>query len=314
MVAEVWLHIGTPKSGTTSLQKHLVANRAALAAQGLAYLAPPGKSSSNDLAIAINRARPELIGLADGLNREIEERPEPRALISSEMLYGIAPETLMGLMPALRGRPLKVLAYLRRQDRYIEAMFLQKSKNGRFLGPIAEYIAKFDGSGSDFAGMLAPWQAAGDQVVLVPRVLERGRLEGGDVVADVLAQMGLPAPDSAEAEEANVSPGLHRVQLLQAAARAGIANPRRLQRRLAALYPLAAEARAPILSVAERRAYVSRFEAGNEALRARYFPGWPELFDTADLLEPPEETGAAPFTEAQLAEISHLLEAIKSLS
>lgn len=76
MVQEVWLHIGTPKSGTSSLQKHLLNHSDSLAKQGLAYLTPPGKNASNDLAIAINRVRPQLKELAGGLNHQIETRPE----------------------------------------------------------------------------------------------------------------------------------------------------------------------------------------------------------------------------------------------
>lgn len=313
MVQEVWLHIGTPKSGTSSLQKHLVAHRTALARQGLAYLTPPGKTSSNDLAIAINRDRPELAGLAAGLNREIEDRPEARALISSEMFYGIDPDRLRGLLPALGDRPLKVLVYLRRQDRYIEAMFLQKSKNGRFLGSIADYIAKFDGSGSGFAEMLRPWETAGGDVTLVPRVLEPDKLTGGDVVADARAQIGLPAMAGTAEADVNVSPGLHRVQLLQAAAMAGLGNPRRLQRVLSAKYPQDPAERAPILDRRARRAYLDRYRAGNAALRARYFPEMAELFDEGDLEGDAPDTGIAPFTEAQLREILRLLQTIRDL-
>lgn len=314
MVAEVWLHIGTPKSGTSSLQKYLMAHKEALAKQGLAYLVPPGKASCNDLAIAINRARQELIGLAAGLNHQIEQRPERRALISSEMFYGIKPETLIGLIPALAGRPLKVLVYLRRQDRYIEAMFLQKSKNGRFLGSIADYIDKFDGSGSDYAAMLAPWQTAGADVELIPRVLERACLTGGSVVSDAFEQMGLAPPEPSAPADVNLSPGLPRVQLLQAAAQAGIANPRRLQRSLAAMYPQKPEERSPILTQAESRAFLARFEAGNRALAERYFPDRDTLFATNDDQDGSAPSAIAPFTGSQLEEIKRLLEAIKSLS
>ncbi|MCG6904553.1 MAG: hypothetical protein LJE68_17930 [Rhodobacter sp.] len=313
MVQEVWLHIGTPKSGTSSLQKYLVTHREALAQRGLAYLTPPGKTSSNDLAIAINRNRAELADMADGLNREIAERPEQRALISSEMFYGVSPDMLLALIPELARRPLNVLVYLRRQDRYIESMYLQKSKNGRFQGSIADYIARFEGSGSDYAAQLSPWQAAGGQVRLIPRVLERTALQGEDVVSDAFALMDMPGPTGAADNDVNVSPGLHRVQLLQAAAAADLANPRRLQRRLAALYPQEAGERTPILSRAERVAFLGQHAAGNEALRAQYFPDRTALFDTADLRGDGPEDGIPPFTDAQLDEIRHLFAALKSL-
>ncbi len=312
MVEEVWLHVGTPKSGTSSLQKHLMTHRDALAAEGLAYLAPEGRSSANDLAIAINKDRDDLAGIAAALNAEIETRTERAALISSEMFYGIAPGRLLALLPALGDRALRVLVYFRRQDRYIEAMFLQKSKNGRFQGRIGDYIDKFQGSGSDYAAMIAPWH---DQpgAVLVPRILEPGRLTGGDVVRDALAQIGLPKPAAVDAGAVNVSPGWHRVQLLQAAARAGLANPRRLQRQLSAMFPQDPDDRAPVMDLAARRAYVARFAEGNETLRARYFPDQAALFDMTDLDAAEAGGGIPPFTEAQLLEITRLLQAVKRI-
>jgi len=312
MVDEVWLHIGTPKSGTSSLQKHLNAHRNSLSDQGLAYLSPEGKSAYNDLAIAIKRARPELPDLVRDLNHQIATRPEKRALISSEMLYGVAPETITGLLPAIAERPLNVLVYVRRQDKYIEAMFLQKAKNGRFHGSIADYIEKFSGSGSDFHEMLTPWQEDLG-ATLVPRVLERDKLVGGDVVTDAFAQMGLAAPDAQASDDVNVSPGLARVQLLQAAAAADLANPRRLQRQLAARFPQDASARAPIMSLEERRAFLARYDAGNEALRARYFPDNASLFDMDDLQIAQNPVGVEPFSDAQLQEITQLLKVAKSL-
>ena len=312
MVQQVWLHIGTPKSGTSSLQKYLVDQNDALKAQGLAYISPPGKSSANDLAIAINRDRPALAELAATMNAEIESRPESIGLISSEMFYGIDPDKLMGLLPALRTRPLNVLVYLRRQDRYIEAMFLQKTKNGRFRGTIEDYIKKFDGSGSDYQKMLEPWENAAG-ATLVPRVLERDRLVQGNVVSDALAQMGLNADAVETADEVNVSPGYHRVQLLQAAAEVGLCDPRKLQRRLAAKFPQKSAERAPIFDMHARLSFLNAYQSGNQALRSRYFDDHNILFDESDLIKPEASTGIPAFTDAQITEITRLLEVAKTL-
>lgn len=313
MVETVWLHIGTAKSGTSSLQKYLNEQAKSLSAQGLAYLAPVGKSSANDLAIALNRGRNDVVAeLSDALNRAIETRPEPIAVISSEMFYGLSPDTILKCLPGLRNCRVNVLVYLRRQDRYIEAKFLQKAKNARFSGDIAQFIEKFDGSGSDYAAMLAPWQGRA-RMTLVPRVLERAGLVGGDVVTDALHQIGMPGLEIERRPDVNVSPGLHRVQLLQAAAAAGLVPPRRLQRLLAARFPQNPEDRGPILSQAGRIAFLSRFTEGNEALRARYYPDAPQLFDTSDLDNPVQQAGIPPFTDAQIAEITRLLQTIKAL-
>ena len=315
MVEEVWLHIGIPKSGTSSLQSYLTKQREALSEQGLAYLVTPERASVNELAIALNRGRPSLEDLASGLNREIEERPEKTAFLSSEMLYGAAPERLFELMPALADRPLNVLVYLSRQDRYIQSRYIQRLKNARFFGSIEDFVAKFEGSGSDFAHHLAPWADAGGQVRLIPRIFERQRLVGGDVVADALAQIGLPAPAQDDAPEVvNVSPGLHRVQLLQAAHKAGIDQPRRLQRVLSNKFPQDPSDRAPIFTRAEARAFLDQYSDGNEALRQRYFPDQDALFDTSDLEAEDRDAGIPPFTPEQLREITQLLKVVKTLA
>ena len=313
MVDEVWLHIGTPKSGTSSLQKHLLSQRETLSAKGVAYLTPKGKSSANDLAVAINKNRNDLTEMAAELNAELNARSESQAVISSEMFYGMSPSVLFDLLPALTEKPLKVVVYLRRQDRYIEAKYLQKAKNGRFRGSVFDFIEHFRGSGSDFASEIAPWEAVGSDTVVLPRVLERQRLVGGDVVADFYALMGLSAPEVTAEKDVNVSPGLHRVQLLQAAERAGLANPRKLQRALAQHYPQAPEDRAPVLTQSEKREFLSRYAEGNETLRQRYFPEFATLFDESDLMDPDRESGIPLFTASQLREVTRLLKVVKSL-
>jgi hypothetical protein len=309
MVDEVWLHIGSAKSGTSTLQKHLSTHAQTLSAQGLAYITTDGRRATiNELAISYNKKRDDLGAIRARLNDQIETRPERIGMLSSEMLFSMPPDTIFELLPSLRDKPLTVLAYLRRQDRYIEAVYLQKSKNFRFLGSLDDYIAHFKGSGSDYAAVLQPWIDAG--VKLVPRVMERPRLTGGSVVPDALMQMGFSAENVVEERDTNVSPGLHRVQLLQAAAKAGFADPRKLQRTLAAQFPQAPEERAPVMTQAQRRAYLDRFRDGNEALRARFFPKQETLFDETDLAAPGQD-GIPPFTPEQLVEIERLFQAVK---
>lgn len=312
MVDEVWLHIGSAKSGTSSLQKYFDTRRAALSDQGLAYITAPKRATINELVFAYNKPKDDPTELARALNAQIEARPERIGMLSSEMLFGFKPEVVYQLLPALRDRPLHVLAYLRRQDHYIEAVYLQKSKNFRFLGSIDAYIEKFKGSGSDYAEVLAGWRQDG-HARLVPRVMERAKLLGGSVVTDALAQIGLPTEGVEEDPDNNVSPGYHRVQLLQAAAMAELANPRKLQRRLAADYPQSPEDRTPVLNKARRRAWLDNFKSSNEELRQAYFPDLPSLFDESDLDGPEEEGGVPPFTQAQLREVAQLFKTLKKL-
>ncbi|MCB9411257.1 MAG: hypothetical protein H6525_00165 [Actinobacteria bacterium] len=58
MSGTVTLHVGTPKSGTTSLQEAFRSQQAALADQGIAYLAAAGELNAGDAAADAARADP----------------------------------------------------------------------------------------------------------------------------------------------------------------------------------------------------------------------------------------------------------------
>ncbi|MGH6876239.1 MAG: hypothetical protein ACREHV_02550, partial [Rhizomicrobium sp.] len=50
MLSRCWLHIGTGKTGTTSIQHHLARNRRALLAQGYLYAMAPGSGNHHALS------------------------------------------------------------------------------------------------------------------------------------------------------------------------------------------------------------------------------------------------------------------------
>lgn len=311
MVDEVWLHIGTPKSGSSSLQKFLMAAGGQGTGAGVSYITPDGRDTANEFAIAFNRDRiRDLARIAAGLNARIAQDAARVGVISSEMLYGLAPDVLFRHMPNLRNRPLHVVVYLRRQDAYIEAAFIQKSKNGRFYGTLQQYIEKFDASGADYAAMLAPWEGVADGVTLHPRVYDKPMMDAGGIVADFCGLVGLPLSGTTEAD-INVSPGLNRVQLFQMIARHKLADPRKFQRHFAQHYPQRREDKQPIMTDEERRLFLDRFTAGNERLRARYFPDRDCLFEMPTGGTP--SSGADAFSPAQLRELEQMFAALAAL-
>lgn len=308
----IWLHIGVPKSGTSALQRYVMQRADDLRAQGLANLVPKGKKSSNDLAVAINRGRDTLGAISADLCAQIDAPGPDQAVISSEMFYGIEPAALLNALPSLARHEVRVLVYLRRQDRYLESKFIQKAKNGRFKGDIWRYLQKFDGSGADFAAELAPWEATG--LTVVPRICEPERLIGGSTVSDLLALADLPAPDPDEVAAAreNASPGLLRLELMQMLGLTGGFDTKRVQRRIASVAPPAAGAKARFFTLPERRELLAKYEPGNETLRARYFPKQKHLFDQSGL----DDATAAPdvgFDADQRKEISLMLATLKEM-
>lgn len=312
----LWLHIGTPKSGTTALQRYVMGEaRAGLAEAGLTYITPKNFGAANKLAIALNKGRAdEIAAFQADLAAQCLACTTPQALISSEMFYGIRPARIFQHFPQWREIEVKVLVYLRRQDLYLESGYLQKVKNGRFFGSINDYLTRFSGSGANYWETLQPWMAQdGLNIELVPRICERPRLVGGDVISDMAALMGLPEPaPEALARQQNVSPGITRLQLLSLASSIEGFHPRRIQRRLNHDFPDQQDAKAVMFTPKERQSLMQSFAAGNEALRQRFFPNAPTLFDMASVAAPPEPDDP-PFTQAQLKEIKALLSTLQAL-
>lgn len=302
MVQEVWLHIGTAKSGTTALQHYYNENRTALSEAGLKYITAPGHSSANKLVIAINKNREEeLAKISAHITEQIRSGMERTALISSEMFFGMAPEKILSALPVLRDYPLNILVYLRRQDRYIESKYLQKMKNGRFKGTIWDYIKKFQGSGSDYQAELRPWM--NEECEVFPRICEAEKLVGGSVVPDALTVMGFGelAARIPENRIENTSPSIGRIQLMQALQAAGHPKVRQIQRAL----PPDPNGKARVLTQAERRQWLAQYETSNEALRRTYFPGLTQLFATSDLQAGEVELPTG-YSEAQIAELTEV--------
>ncbi len=299
MVQEIWLHIGTAKSGTTALQHYYNENAAALSTAGLKYITAPGHSSANKLAIAINKKREaELAKISEHITQQIRNGPERTALISSEMFFGMAPEKILNALPVLREYPLNILVYLRRQDRYIESKYLQKMKNGRFKGTIWDYIAKFQGSGSDYRAELHPW--INEECSVFPRICEADQLVGRSVVSDALTVMGYGAVAAQvpESRIENTSPSIGRIQLMQALQEAGHPKVRQIQRAL----PPDRNGKAKVLTQEERRDWLAKFETSNEMLRREYFPAHTQLFSNSDL-HAQQDALPTGYSEAQLSEL-----------
>ena len=142
-MSTVYLHIGQPKTGTTSLQRFLVVNRKNLEKNGVAYPDMPQKylpyqgfsSDRNGAWVSLVYGMKEAYQFY--LKRTLEYcKRYDKVLLSDEEIYR---EYLWkrGLMPEFRsqleasGVKLKVIIYLRRQDEYVYSLWGQKIKRGR---------------------------------------------------------------------------------------------------------------------------------------------------------------------------------------
>ena len=140
----VCLHVGLPKTGTTTLQRALLSNADVLARAGLIY------PESGLQGIGHHTFAPAMVGdrptfdwieridgetLLDDLATEISSSPSQTrtVLLSSEALGRVpdaAKQVFDGLAERLKPFQRRVVIYLRRQDHYLESHFNQVLKTG----------------------------------------------------------------------------------------------------------------------------------------------------------------------------------------
>ena len=142
------LHAGVHRTGTTSIQKYLAANRPALAAQGFVY--PGDKENHQDIAWSLIRGslRPEHFGST------VVVGDAPNVVVSAEDFCRLKGLSFLEKMTA--GLSLHAIFFVRRQDDWLESWYNQNIKwpfhptyssmsPMEFLGTLPEYFwLKYD--------------------------------------------------------------------------------------------------------------------------------------------------------------------------
>lgn len=207
----VFLHIGTQKTGTTTLQTVGRENREALARQGVLYPLAPGRTNHTGLTLyaagAIgNRDLMREAGLSSAedvtayqralpvrLSEEIASSGCPTVWLSNEHLSSRVRQSdqLRRVADMLHhlGETVTVVVYLRHQPEFYLSSYSMNIKAGsskETLPPQSErdYYYNYD-------MMLSVWAEAFGEKAIKVRVYERPALMKGDVVDDMFAIMGI---------------------------------------------------------------------------------------------------------------------------
>ena len=274
---DLFLHIGWPKTGTTALQSFCHANRAALAAQGLAYYTTRAESAGS-IARAIAKAEP-MAPHSARLQDWAARQDAAKVLISSEGFAGTDLTALADFLAPEQWRRITVIAYLRPQDEYLESWYKQVIKWGNKV-PLQTYLGAQNPVWrlADYDGQMARWQAwcAGlPDARLQAAIFDRQTLAGGDIGTDVFARLGLPGPGQ-PLGGSNVSPSAALIALYLKLP--PIERLQQINRAMMASGHPATVGSRDILTPDQRAAIMARFAPGNERLRARLFPDRDTLF------------------------------------
>ncbi|CUH80342.1 hypothetical protein [Tropicibacter naphthalenivorans] len=310
-MTQLWLHIGTQKTGSTAIQHFGQAQAAFLARHDVQFVKLVRRSSLNRLPKALRRGDLDFARHVGGLIEEgIAQATARNIVLSSEMLSanGVDLAQLAQILPSLTRLPLNIVVYLRRQDRFMESHYRQRVKNGRYGGPISSYIKETRDAYGDYDRLLRRWEEGFPQARIYVRRFEKGHLKDEDIISDFNALLGVShVPHELRAAPINASPSDEMLTMLHLLKAAGGYDVARLRKAVEARCgDLGRQAR--LLSAAQARALMDYYAASNEAVRQRYFPKDEALFETDDLRQ--ETSADQGFTADQQAMIGALLAAI----
>ncbi|TVP71119.1 MAG: hypothetical protein EA339_11000 [Rhodobacteraceae bacterium] len=303
------IHIGIPKSGTSSIQAFLALNRDALAAQGVLYARfNPTHGSQFELPVTALEAcgdtvGPELerrrLGFAsradqstyvaryrDFLDRRLQTAIQPLFIASSEHIHAWidTPERIAALDAFLRQRFTEVqyLVYLRPQDELIASSYSEAVRRGASYD-FQTHLTKYNRL--NHWQRLKPWRAVVGRSRLSVRLTCRDALAGGALVADFCTAAGIELAGLRIPKRANTALSQGELALrrylnrqLPVLGRDGRLHP--LYRlALLTLRPVAALRSDKLqLSPAERAAILAEHQFGNEKIRRRFFADRARLF------------------------------------
>ena len=209
---KLYLHIGSHKTGTTSIQHNLAHNTEALAEHGLSYFYEsrvPDKNQAPDLHSWLKFVDGERIA-PFGMTVRHPERLVERLLatkgdvvISAENFsFFFGEQQIRDLYSHLTlvFSEIDVICYVRRQDRHVISHHQEGSKEERraenqLFGHSGLAIPPWTPDHDlylDYDRRLSMWADVFGRESLRVRVFDRARLRDNDVVADFFNQIGVP--------------------------------------------------------------------------------------------------------------------------
>jgi len=275
------LHLGSEKTGTSSIQKYLSQHRPALLSEGIwypkAFTNPSGHVHLrlSDAAVdgTLDRNAPVAAEFRDEL--QARSKDAKACLFSSEFFHSELREKahVARLHMFLKGffDEVKLFYYARRQDQMLASMHSTAVQGGWSTNRSALSVYPTKGHYYfDHNAVCELWAGEFGRETLTARVFERDKLKGGDIVADFRAAIGLGADEDAAQFSSNESLSFETMCVLLALNDSRHKDNKELRKRLIATGRQRQGKRIPMLTRDEARAFMARFEQSNREFFARY--------------------------------------------
>ena len=285
------LHVGTHKTGSTSLQHQLSAHREHLLSKGVCYPLTnrpplPNKRKHRNLHAALTNSPAAFAQEKAILLDEFAQSGAETLLLSGEGLWRLSAKAMGLLREMTEDFDIAILCYLRRQDMFLESWWNQQCKEGKMKDHIDAFVRRPRHSrGPDYAAQLDLWaNFSAVTAIGFEHACKVGLIESFNAVT------GLDLPP--DPGHRNVSPDMRVASIMAGLNRRGVAQDwQRIESRLKGprqRHAVGARLRAEILE---------RSAPGNARLARRHGVEFPD-----ELPDEPDEPIDLP-TEKELDRI-----------
>ena len=298
-MTDAYIHIGTHKTGSTTIQHALRDISRAHPEEGWIFSGTTATAKSMMQAQQYDQRLVRQFGAEfERLVRQARSAQANRVILSSEALSGLPDDGYLNskavfsmLHDATSRYPVKVIIFLRRQDSFVESMYTQKIHEGGTL-EFENFLHQYDSPGSlDYRRMLDDLGTSFGEQALVVRSYHESARTG--LLADFGEIIGSESLRYAEQAARNPSYSRHALEIAricnQSLDKSGI---RRLKRALQATMPKSRSEPFSYFSDDARAQFLDRYEVSNRDVAKRYFGG-----DLARLFPPPRPARPASASE-----------------
>jgi len=280
----IYLHVGTHKTGSSAIQWTFRHSTQHLSEHGFKYIKNPHgifiEPTLREGAVSesiIEQAKANLEEL-------LLTTKEDNVILSHEVIFG-QPEigfsnnasNLERVLRIIGEHPCKVIIFLRRQDYFVESMYGQRVKRN-FTGSFKEFMNGLSPGCFDWNRMIATYEnrLGKENLKILPYM--------GDVVEQFYEYLGIPAynPVPEKPWKMNPSLTLYGMELKRRcnAHLETLDEMRRLKCLTQEFFPMKAGNPFNFVSGKERQQFLETYKDGNEALESRYgLKLFPEITD-----------------------------------
>jgi hypothetical protein len=303
------IHTGWHKTGTSAIQSYLFQNKDWLLKEHGILYPETGLIHNAHHLLAWSLQKPmvskwaQKIGfnkdaetIFNELFKEAEQKKATKILISSEEFSLIHHYRLPRLADLVKDIDLDIIAYVRRQDKYLESLYNQLVKTTfiRFRHDLKTYLKnKVLSDDLNYYKYFTLWKNSFDKEKLTIRIYERSALRDNDIISDLLFLQGIESLPSSTTEMSNINPSLsaNSIQFLFNVNRLPMneGQHKRIVDWLFYYDRINKNSNTSLLSLPERIQLLNIFEASNQQFADDFFSGSnPFVINHDEIMRPNE--------------------------